>query len=239
MWARPDVGVLCRAVLGMSMAKICVLTPERMAAGLAVLTARDSDLAAVVERWGAPPLWDREPGFATLLQIILEQQVSLASARATFQRLLALTNPLSPESFLQIDDETLRALGFSRQKSRYGRALAAALVAGELDLDALATLPDDAVRTALIALPGIGPWTAEVYLMIALLRADAWPVSDLGVIVGVQQIKGLATTTRPGNVRQAGRNLATVAGRGNPAVVVRIFTGALFGVKGPTEINLT
>jgi DNA-3-methyladenine glycosylase II len=167
------------------------LTEETLHEGLDYLARRDDDLAAVLARRGAPPLWSRAPGFATLLQIILEQQVSLASARATFRRLQELVSPLTPATFLLLEEEALRAIGFSRQKSRYGRAMATAIVTGQLDLDTLAALPDHAVRTALTALPGIGPWTAEIYLLMALLRPDAWPVGDLGVVVGMQKVKRL------------------------------------------------
>ncbi|MEI2697402.1 MAG: hypothetical protein V9E94_03270 [Microthrixaceae bacterium] len=91
---------------------------------------------------GPPPLWLREPSFATLIQIILEQQVSLASARVAFQRLLAVATPLTPASFLQLDDATLKAAGFSRQKARYGRLLAQAVLAGTLDIAGLAALDE-------------------------------------------------------------------------------------------------
>jgi DNA-3-methyladenine glycosylase II len=170
---------------------LLILNAETLTLGLETLAQRDSDLAAVLARLGPPPMWTREPGFPTLLRIILEQQVSLASARATFDRLCALASPLTPASFLALGEETLRAAGFSRQKSRYGRELAQAVLSGRLNLDALGDLPDDEVRAALIAIPGIGPWSAEIYLLMALHRADAWPVSDLGVIVGLQQVKRL------------------------------------------------
>ena len=86
----------------------------------------------------------------------------------------------------------LRSIGFSRQKSRYGRELAAALVEKRLDLDSLGEGEDDSVRATLTALPGIGAWSAEIYLLFALRRPDAWPASDLGVIVGAQKVKNLA-----------------------------------------------
>ena len=94
-------------------------------AALADLTARDPRLARIVADYGPPPLWAREPGFPTLVHIILEQQVSLASAQAAFDRLLAVASPLTPERFLELDDATLKTAGFSRQKTRYGRELAA------------------------------------------------------------------------------------------------------------------
>ncbi len=168
------------------------LTEERLLEGVAVLTAQDADLAAVVHRWGPPPLWAREPGFPTLVHIILEQQVSLASARAAFDRLLALTTPLTPTRFLELDDATLRAVGFSRQKTGYSRHLAQAIVTGAFDIDGLAALPDDAARTALVARKGIGPWTADIYLLMCLGRPDVWPVGDLALQVAMQSIKGLA-----------------------------------------------
>lgn len=168
------------------------LNESTLRQGVEIIVERDPDLAAILYRWGMPPLWAREPGFPALILIILEQQVSLASARAAFNRLLAVATPLTPDRFLQLDDETLRTVGFSRQKMGYGRHLAQAIVSGEFDLDGLATLPDDAARTALVARKGIGLWTADVYLLMCLGRPDIWPVGDLGLQVALQAIKGLA-----------------------------------------------
>lgn len=151
------------------------------------LTARDPALASIVERYGHPPLWSREPGFATLVLLILEQQVSLASARAAFDRLGARVGAVTPDAVLALDDDTLRAIGFSRQKTRYARALAAALLDGSLDLDTLPSLPDADVRRALVALPGIGPWTADVYLLACLARPDLWPVGDVALQAAAQR----------------------------------------------------
>ena len=192
------------------------LTEERLLEGVAVLTAQDADLAAVVHRWGPPPLWAREPGFPTLVHIILEQQVSLASARAAFDRLLALTTPLTPTRFLELDDATLRAVGFSRQKTGYSRHLAQAIVTGAFDIDGLAALPDDAARTALVARKGIGPWTADIYLLMCLGRPDVWPVGDLALQVAMQSIKGLAqrpTVVAMEKIGEAWRPWRAVAAR--------------------------
>jgi DNA-3-methyladenine glycosylase II len=164
-----------------------------LAEGVAALAARDADLAALAAEFGLPPLWLRDPGFPTLLHFILEQQVSLAAARAMFERLKAAANPLTPETFLALDDETLRACGFSRQKQRYARALAQDLAAGLLDLDALAGMDDTTAHDRLVALHGIGPWTANVYLLMALGRPDAWPAGDLGIVVALQRVKRLPT----------------------------------------------
>lgn len=173
------------------------LTRERLAAGVAELAGRDPDLAALHGRVGVPPLWARPHGFGTLVHIILEQQVSLASARAAYDRLLATADPLTPAHFLTFDDAQLRAFGFSRQKSGYARSLAQAIVDGELDLDALPHLADDSVRDRLLARKGIGPWSAEIYLLMALGRADAWPAGDLALAVAAQEVKGLASRPDP------------------------------------------
>ena len=167
------------------------LGEDTLAAGLAYLTAQDADLARVVEQLGPPKLRQRPPGFSTLLKIILGQQVSRSSADATYQRLCDAIGPPRPADFLTLDDQALRSIGFSRQKSRYSRELAAALAEGRLDLGQLSRSDDDTVRAALTALPGIGNWSAEIYLLFALRRPDAWPASDLGVIVGAQKVKRL------------------------------------------------
>lgn len=177
------------------------LDAHGLARAVADLTARDPDLAGIVERRGPPPLWDREPGFATLLHIILEQQVSLASARAAFDRLRVAADPLTPARFLELSDGELLAIGFSRQKARYGRALASAVVAGDLDLDAVATLGDAAAHEALVAIPGVGPWTATIYLLMVLGRPDVWPVGDIALAQAVAEVKGLAG--RPGPAEMA------------------------------------
>jgi HhH-GPD superfamily base excision DNA repair protein len=134
------------------------LTDATLALAVDHLASLDPVLAASVERHGRPPLWAREPGFPTLVHIVLEQQVSLASARAAFDRLRAVADPLTPAAFLTLDDRRLLEIGFSRQKTRYGRELARAVAEGRLDLAALVILDDDAVDASLTAVPGIGPW---------------------------------------------------------------------------------
>jgi DNA-3-methyladenine glycosylase II len=162
-----------------------------LAAAVAALAERDADLAGIVARHGPPPLWDRAPGFATLLHIVLEQQVSLASAQAAFDRLRIVADRLDPVRFLELSDAELLTIGFSRQKARYGRALATAVVEGSLALDRLAGLDDDAVHGALQAIPGIGPWTSTIYLLMVLGRPDVWPVGDIALAESVGQVKGL------------------------------------------------
>jgi DNA-3-methyladenine glycosylase II len=165
------------------------LTRLQLSTAVAELARRDADLAAVVQRHGPPPLWARPPGFGTLLHIILEQQVSLASARAAYNRLKAAAAPLSTHTFLTLDDAALKTVGFSRQKTRYGRELAAALNDGRLNLARLNGLSDAEVRAALTAIKGIGPWTAEIYLLMVLRRPDAWPTGDLALALAAQRVK--------------------------------------------------
>ena len=167
------------------------LTSVSLAAAVEELAVRDPDLAGIVARHGPPPLWDREPGFATLLHIILEQQVSLASAQAAFDRLRAAAEPLAPVRFLELTDAELLAIGFSRQKTRYGRALAEAMRSGVLDLDGLQFLDDQAVHETLQRVPGIGPWTSTIYLLMVLLRPDLWPAGDIALAESVGEVKGI------------------------------------------------
>jgi DNA-3-methyladenine glycosylase II len=157
------------------------LTAPSLRVAVAELAGRDPALAAIVDRFGPPPLWARPAGFGTLVQVILEQQVSLDSARAAYDRLRTTVEPVAPVGFLELDDAALLAIGFSRQKARYARALATALVDGSLDLDALGAMDDDAARAALVALPGIGPWTATIYLLMVLGRPDVWPITDIAL----------------------------------------------------------
>jgi DNA-3-methyladenine glycosylase II len=162
-------------------------------------------------------MWERDEGFATLVITILEQQVSLASAAAAFARLLAAaSSPLTPERFLTFDDAELRAFGFSRQKTLYCRLLARAVIEGELDFDALATLDDDAARAALMKLKGVGHWTAEIYLLRALGRPDAWPSGDLALQLAAQEVKRLPARPTPAEldaIAERWRPLRAVAAR--------------------------
>ena len=170
---------------------ISSLTERGLTFAVDALTKTDSDLARVVAAFGCPPLWARPSGFPTLIHIILEQQVSLASAQAAFDRLSA-AGPVRPESFLRFSDNELRMIGFSRQKAAYVRSLAAALLSGEMDLEGLEHQDDGLARSSLTNLKGIGPWSADIYLMMALRRPDVWPRGDLALNQALQEVKGLA-----------------------------------------------
>jgi DNA-3-methyladenine glycosylase II len=173
------------------------LNRKAYAEGLRYLAASDADLARIFAELGTPPEWFRAPEFSTLIHIILEQQVSLASAEAAFKRLLALASPLTPARFLELDDAELKRAGFSRQKTAYGRHLARAIMDGELDLEALCELDDAAVKAELLKVKGIGAWTADIYLLRALGRPDAWPAGDLALLIAVQELKRLAARPTP------------------------------------------
>jgi DNA-3-methyladenine glycosylase II len=168
------------------------------------LAARDPVLADIAERLGPPPLWDRPPGFGTLVHIVLEQQVSLASALAAYRRLESAAGVVSPERFLAFTDAELLAIGFSRQKARYARAIANALVDGSLDLDGLRELDDAAVRQALERLPGIGRWTSTIYLLMVLGRPDVWPVGDMALATAIAEATGRSDRPDPAVMEELG-----------------------------------
>ena len=174
-----------------------MLDAHNLAHGLKFLTERDRDLARIVEEYGPPPMWWREPGFSTLIHIILEQQVSLASAQAALNRLLVLANPLTPQRFLELTDAELKAAGFSRQKIVYGRHLAAALLEGRLNLAGFGEMDDRMVKAELLKIKGIGAWTADIYLLRVLGRTDAWPSGDLALAVAAQSVKRLPQRPTP------------------------------------------
>ncbi len=181
-----------------------------------VLNRLDPDLNAICRRFGPPPIWVREPGFPTLVRIILEQQVSLASAAAAFSRLEALLSPVTPAGLLALDDDELKACGFSRQKSGYVRGVASEILEGRLDPDALALMDDEDVRDSLIRVRGIGPWSADIYLLMALRRADIWPRGDLALARSMQRVKNLPSL--PSNeemdeISRAWKPLRAVAAR--------------------------
>lgn len=167
------------------------LTRERLREGLMALSERDADLRGVVERYGPPPLWARRPGFPTLVRIILEQQVSLASADAAYRRLKQATGPVTPRRFLRLDDASLLQIGFSRQKKGYVRLMAEDICSGRLNLAGLAYQDEAAVRATLLKVKGLGEWSIDIYLLMALRRPDAWPKSDLALMRAAQEVKGL------------------------------------------------
>jgi DNA-3-methyladenine glycosylase II len=167
------------------------LTRATLLVGARKLARRDRRLARLLHRHGPPPLWSRPQGFATLLRIILEQQVSLASARALYQR-LAAAGPVSPERVVGLGAAGLRALGFTRQKAAYVHGLALGLLERRWRLDRLGRLSDTDACAELTRIPGVGPWTANIYLLMALRRPDAWPHGDLALHQALARLDGVS-----------------------------------------------
>lgn len=176
--------------------QIETLNEESLKPGCELLAKLDSDLSFIYKTHGTPPLWQRKEGFPTLVHIILEQQVSLASARAAFTK-LKQTIKVTPKNFLTLDDAALKTVGFSRQKTLYCRLLAQSILEKQLDLKSLSNMKDEDVRTTLKKLKGIGDWTVDIYLLMSLLRADIFPQGDLALIVAMQKLKRFSA--RPTN----------------------------------------
>ncbi len=173
------------------------LSQKSLLEGISYLAKVDTDLAKVIFDLGNPPLWTREPGFSTMIHIILEQQVSIASARAAFIKLKESVGQITPERFLEFTDGELREIGFSRQKTTYCRELSKAILKGELDLGELSSLDDTSARIKMMKIKGIGPWTADIYLLMALSRPDIWPSGDLALAKATQKIKKLSSKPTP------------------------------------------
>jgi DNA-3-methyladenine glycosylase II len=211
-----------------------ILNEKAFAQGVQFLASQDEHLAAVVKTYGQPPLWVREPGFPTLVYIILEQQVSLASARAAFGRLKAAANPLTPRRFLKLTNLELLRIGFSRQKTLYTRLLAESLAYRYFDLRDLHKLHDDSARKMLIAFKGIGRWTADIYLLSALRRPDIWPTGDLALATAVQDVKHLRQRPSP-------ERLEVLSAPWKPwrAVAARLFWHAYLSKRGQKSANVS
>ena len=163
------------------------LTAESLAAAASVLASRDPGLASIYKIHGVPPMWGRRPGFPTLLRIILEQQVSLVSARAMFERLRSNIEPFTAEGFIEVGESYLRSLGVTRQKAHYLIQLAEAF--RNRHLQRLGRLSDEEAHSALVRIKGVGPWTANIYLLMALKRPDIWPDGDIALATAVGKLR--------------------------------------------------
>ncbi len=170
-----------------------LITEETLPQALQALGDLDPDMAWAIKTFGPPPLRYRPPGFETLLRVIVAQQISLASAAAIWERLRATCRPLTPAAFAALDDAALQRIGLSRPKQRYGRSLAALLVEGELDLEAIARQADEEAIASLTRVKGLGRWSVEVYLLFSFGRPDIWPADDVGLMIGAQRLKRLPT----------------------------------------------
>jgi DNA-3-methyladenine glycosylase II len=172
------------------------LTQKSLAFAARELAARDKTLAGILATYGDPPLWRRATGFPTLVHIILEQQVSLKSAKSMLTRLESAIQPFTALRFIELGDTYLRSLGVTRQKSAYLLHLSSSIVSGDLNFAKLSRMSDDEARLVLTRIKGIGSWSADVYLLMAMRRADIWPAGDLALAVAMKDLQGLAQ--RPG-----------------------------------------
>lgn len=192
------------------------LTGATLLQGTRALCARDHGLAGIVRRFGPPPLWGRRPGFPTLVRIILEQQVSLAAARTMYLRLQSAAGSVTPGSIVELGVDRIRALGFTRQKAAYCHELAVRLEGGHLDLGAVARADDQAGRQALLEVRGLGPWSVDIYYLMALRRPDVWPHGDLALAESVARLgltRGRAEYTRLGRLAARWAPWRSVAAR--------------------------
>lgn len=196
------------------------------------LTKISPMMRRVIEVYGNPPPWRREPGFSSLIYTILEQQVSLASARAVYERLLVISHGLTPTSFNRLDDTELRKIGFSRQKTEYCRLVANLIESGDLDLDELTDEDEDTIRKTLTAIKGIGPWTADVYLLHSLGRSDIWPVGDLALRIAVQETLELENRPSEDELEMIGEQF-----RPWRSVAARVFWHGYLTRRGIREVT--
>ncbi len=160
------------------------------------LTGADKHLRSIVKQYGYPPLWRKTASFQTLIHIILEQQVSLASARAALNKLKERLGTVTPKKLLELTDKELRTCYFSRQKTGYAKCLAQAIISRQIKLKNLSVLDDAEIRQQLKTIKGIGDWTVDVYLLFALQRTDVFPLGDLAMISALKEVKQLPKETR-------------------------------------------
>jgi len=176
--------------------------------GLNSLSRTHPEMKEALKRIGRLP-WKKQPdGFEGLVCIILGQQVSVAAAAAMAARLRDACPELTPKRFMKLEDDTLRGIGFSRQKIAYSRDLAQRITAKKFNPADLLSMNDAEAMQALVDLKGIGPWSAEIYLMFCIGKGDIWPAGDLGLQVGIQHLKGLKTRPSPEKTRKLGEEWA-------------------------------
>lgn len=211
-----------------------MLTKARLVEAASYLATKDRDLAAIFKQHGPPPMWQRQPGFATLVHIILEQQVSLASAASMFARLQRHIDPFEPGRMLQLGEVQLRTLGLTRQKTAYCLHLAETIASNQLKLESFARLDDEIVKASLMQVKGIGLWSAEVYLLMVLRRPDIWPASDLALATAVRKVKRLKE-------RPTTEQLVQLAERWRPfrSVAARMLWQSYLAERGKLEVPPT
>lgn len=157
---------------------------------ISLLIAKDAVFSEIVKLYGEPGFVTRPPGFESLCKIILEQQVSLESARASFNKLKSLMGNFTPQNIIEVTDLEFRECGVSRQKTSYLRALAETVLDGTLNFDSFTSKPPDEVRQELLRVKGIGNWTVDVYLMFCLQSPDILPLGDIGIVSAIKDVWG-------------------------------------------------
>ena len=167
------------------------VTLSNLRAAVHYLTRRDADLGRIARQDGQPPLWSRKPGLESLIKIVMEQQVSQVSGRAVYRRLASGVRPLTAARLLEVGDLGIRRLGITRQKSACCLAIARALVDGTLSFRALGQMDDESALRTLLVIKGVGPWTARIYLLMAMRRPDVWPRGDVALRTSIRVVKGL------------------------------------------------
>lgn len=170
--------------------------------GMAALAALDPVWAQIIARTGMPPLRRRESGFPSLASIIVSQQLSVASARAVWARLESVLSPLTPERVLAASDEEMRLSGLSRPKQKTLRAVAMAIAESRLDLPSLEAATPEFVHAHMTAVSGIGPWTADVYLLFCLGHRDGFAAGDLAVQEAAKVAFGLPMRPKPAELTE-------------------------------------
>ena len=159
------------------------------------LSRKDADLKFILKNYGYPPIWTRSNSFATLIHIILEQQVSLASARAAYDKLKEKLGAITPKKLITLSDKEMKACYFSRQKIVYARHLAEAVISGKISLKIFPSLTEDEIRNQLKQIKGIGDWTVDVYLLFALQRINVFPTGDLAMMKALKEVKKMPAHT--------------------------------------------
>jgi DNA-3-methyladenine glycosylase II len=206
------------------------LDAESFAQGCALLAAEDEALAASIAQWGLPEFWNRRPGFQTLVLLVLEQQVTLESGAAMYRRLADLCGQVTPTAVMAVGDAGLRSIGVTRQKSSYLVDLSRRVVDGDLDIGALETAPLATARSDLLSIRGIGPWTADAYLLSAGRRPDMWPVGDRALQVGTADVLRMSHAPNEGELEIIGEPWRPIR-----AVAARLIWHAYLSARGRVE----
>ena len=193
---------------------------------LGILRRRDRHIDRALKETGLPAPRGMDPGFATLIRIIVDQQVSTAAGAAIWRKLEAAAGgSVTPESLHRLGEAGVRANGMSGQKTRYTMGLVTAALAGDLDITALSEAEDNVIREKLTSYKGIGPWTADIYLMFGLGRPDVWPSGDLGLQAGAHLLMKLRTRPTPKRLEAIGESWRPY--RSSAAILLWQYYGAL------------